>query len=166
MNFTIVEIPELSGEKCQIFSIRFDEDDDTIYEKFSATFYDEYQDEVQDIYDRLLFIGKEGGARRDFFKRNEGKPGDGVCALYDNPDHKLRLYCIVFGAVAIILGGGGPKPEGVRAWQDNPNLKANAELMIRISQRITKAIHNKEIQVTDKGLSGDLRIIDDNNDDE
>jgi hypothetical protein len=38
--------------------------------------------------------------------------------------------------------------------------------MIRISQRITKAIHNKEIQVTDKGLSGDLRIIDDNNDDE
>ena len=148
MNFTIVEIPELSGEKCQIFSIRFDEDDDTIYEKFSATFYDEYQDEVQDIYDRLLFIGKEGGARRDFFKRNEGKPGDGVCALYDNPDHKLRLYCIVFGTVAIILGGGGPKPEGVRAWQDNPNLKANAELMIRISQRITKAIHNKEIQVT------------------
>ena len=115
---------------------------------------------------QLLFIGKEGGARRDFFKRNEGKPGDGVCALYDNPDHKLRLYCIVFGTVAIILGGGGPKPEGVRAWQDNPNLKANAELMIRISQRITKAIHNKEIQVTDKGLSGDLRIIDDNNDDE
>ena len=78
----------------------------------------------------------------------------------------MRLYCIVFGTVAIILGGGGPKPEGVRAWQDNPNLKANAELMIRISQRITKAIHNKEIQVTDKGLSGDLRIIDDNNDDE
>lgn len=34
------------------------------------------------------------GAAEHFFKLNEGKPGDGVCALFDSPDKKLRIYCI------------------------------------------------------------------------
>lgn len=36
----------------------------------------------------------DGGRKRSFFKPNEGKPGDGVCALYD-----LRIQnsgCIVY----------------------------------------------------------------------
>lgn len=160
MGFTIVEIPMLSGDKCRIFSVQMDGDDETLYEQFSEAYYDEYADEVEDIYDRLRFIGCEGGARPQFFKDKEGAPGDGVSALYDNPDHKLRLYCIVYGRVSVILGGGGPKPKHVRRWQDDPVLCNNAELMKRISRKITDAIRNGDIKVTDSGLSGNLRIDD------
>ena len=35
---------------------------------------DLYGDEVIDIYNRLKYIGNEGGAREGYFKLHEGKP--------------------------------------------------------------------------------------------
>ncbi|UVR14472.1 hypothetical protein [Parabacteroides distasonis] len=63
------------------------------------------------------------GAAEHFFKLNEGKPGDGVCALFDSPDKKLRIYCIRFANVAIVVGGGGYKPKNIRAYQESSSLK-------------------------------------------
>lgn len=160
MGFSIVEVPMLSGDKCRIFSILIDGDDETLYEQFSEAYWDDYKSEVQDIYNRLMFIGHEGGARLQFFKEHEGAPGDGVSALYDSPNHKLRLYCIVYGRVSVILGGGGPKPKNIRRWQDDPVLCGSAEQMKYISRRITDAIRNGDINITDDGLSGNLRIND------
>ena len=61
-------------------------------------------------------------AREGYFKLHEGKPGDGIVALYDRPDSRLRLYCIRYGSVTLIVGGGGAKPKSVRAWQEVPEL--------------------------------------------
>ncbi|MEG2366181.1 MAG: hypothetical protein RSB29_05440, partial [Alistipes sp.] len=117
MNFTLVEISDLSGEHCQIFSVLLDGDKQTLYEQFLEKNAKAHGDEVQDIYDRLKFIGKEGGAREYFFKHHEGIPGDLVCALYDQPNSNLRLFCIRFGQVTVVLGCGGYKSKKIRAWQ-------------------------------------------------
>lgn len=141
MNLKLIEIPELSGEKCQVFTIRVDGEDLSLFESFAEQFMDSYPKELVNIYERLKFIGKEGGARPHFFKLNEGSPGDGVSALYDSPAKKLRLYCIVYGTVAIVLGGGGPKK--VRTWQEDEVLREG------------------EIIISDAGLSGNLNINED-----
>ncbi|MBO5834553.1 MAG: hypothetical protein J6R12_00755 [Bacteroidales bacterium] len=159
MNLKLIEIPELSGEKCQVFTIRIDGEDLSLFESFAEQFMDSYPKELVNIYERLKFIGKEGGARPHFFKFNEGSPGDGVSALYDSPAKKLRLYCIVYGTVAIVLGGGGPKK--VRTWQEDEVLSRQVSLMKRVSVAISKAIREGEIIISDAGLSGNLTINED-----
>lgn len=161
MNFELVEIPSLSGDCCQIFSILIEGEEQTLFENFAEEYEEEYVDEIADMYNSLKFMGNEGGARLQFFKDKEGSPGDGVSALYDHPDQMLRLYCIVYGRVAVILGGGGPKPKSIRAWQDDPKLCREATMMIYISSKITQAIKDGDIKITDAGLSGELKIIDD-----
>lgn len=99
------------------------------------------------------------GAAEHFFKLNEGKPGDGVCALFDSPDKKLRIYCIRFANVAIVVGGGGYKPKNIRAYQESPALKKEAEMVIQISKIISKAIKNKDIHLDDNGFFlGNLKL--------
>ena len=88
-------------------------------------FYDEWHkvlpDEVDNIAFRMYAIGNRFGAREQYFKMFEGKPGDGVCALFDVPNSKLRLYGIRFGSIALILGGGAEKPKNIRSWQEDQN---------------------------------------------
>lgn len=55
------------------------------------------------------------------------------CCLYDEPDTELRLFCIRFeNEKIVILGGGGPKPKIIRAWQDSPKLEREGDLIIMI----------------------------------
>lgn len=158
MNFELVKIPALSGEHCQIFSVKIEGEEQTLFENFAEEYVEQFEEEVLDIYNRLKSIGKAFGARPHFFKDKEGAPGDGVSALFDTPNGLLRLYCIVYGRVAIILGGGGLKT--VRAWQDDPKLYKEATMMKHVSSKVTQAIKDGDIKITDNGLSGELRIID------
>ena len=138
MNFELVELDELSGNKATIYSVILDDDDVTLYDYFIDENIADYEKEVHSINTRLETIGKYTGARSHFFKLNEGVPGDGVCALYDDPDILLRLYCIRYGSCAIILGGGGPKNTGT--WQEDDKLRLEAETLIEISEIISKRI--------------------------
>lgn len=121
-----------------------------------------YRQEVKFIVNRLQEMGKSTGAREQFFKFNEGKPGDGVCALYDEPDKDLRLYCIRYGKVAIILGGGGPKGHGTITWQDNKKLTKEVQTIIHISKDIMRRLKEGEIYWSANGsqLSGNLNFSD------
>jgi hypothetical protein len=122
---------------------------------------DKYKDELKNIAQRLYIIGNDVGAREQFFKIKEGKPGDLVCALYDEPDKHLRLYCIRFGSLAIIVGGGGPK--NTRSWQDDSNLSQEVNKMIKVSKDIYQRILSKEIEWSSDGkeLLGNLEFTDD-----
>lgn len=160
MDIELVEIPNVSGHKCQILSPIVDGHEESLFDEFLKEYYEQYPNEVQDIYDRLRFIGNEGGAREQFFKQNEGAPGDLVCALYDQPDSNLRLYCIRFGSIAVILGGGGYKSKSIRSWQEDPNLSEKAELMKRISNIVYNAIKEKDIIYKDNRLVGNMELTD------
>ena len=161
MRYAIEEIEELSGNACHIYSLREDGSENSLFDGFIVRNSDLYEDEVVDIYNRLKYMGNEGGAREGFFKHNEGKPGDGIVALYDRPDSKLRLYCIRYGSVTLIVGDGGAKPKSVRAWQEVPELNSSVNRLMQISDKIYEAIREKDIRFTEDGkLIGELTITD------
>jgi hypothetical protein len=112
MKFEIVELDEFSGRKASIYSIWIDNIEKTLFDQFVEENENSYMNELGSITDRLELIGNLTGAKEQFFKLNEGTLGDGICALYDSPDKKLRLYCIRNGSTCIILGGGGMKTLG------------------------------------------------------
>ncbi len=143
MKFEIVELDEFSGVKASIYSIFIDDANTTLFDQFILENEAFYPDEVASILDRLEIIGHFTGAREHYFKLNEGTLGDGVCALYDSPDKKLRLYSIRYGSTCIVLGGGGNK--NVRALQEDEKLKQENYLLRYISKKITEAFKTGDL---------------------
>ena len=160
MNFELVKIDRLSGNKASIYSILLGGEDITLLDRFWEENKFSSLSELKDIIARLNTIGHNKGAREDFFKKHEGKPGDGVCALYDDDENKLRLYCIRYGTLIVILGGGGPK--NVRALQDDPKLTEENKIMVQVSSAITKRIKEQRIKYSKDWMDfeGDLMFND------
>lgn len=156
MKFKIVKLPELSGPACKIYSIMYDGVDKSLYDIFDESVYDAYPDESDEIWNRLKFMGKEGGARIQFFREDEGRRGDGIVALLKKKQFSLRVYCIRYGGNGpLVVGNGGVKK--VRAWQDDPHLTACVEELMEISSLITKRILDKDISIAaDGSFQGDL----------
>lgn len=167
VNYEIVELEEFSGRQATIYSVIMEQDDFTLFDHFVTENMEDSKAEVKSILSRLQEINHTTGAREKFFKLNEGRPGDGVCALFDDPDSKLRLYCVRYGNVAILLGGGGPKPPGVISWQQDEKLTKEAETMIQVSKDIMKRLQSGDITWSKDGtqLEGNL-IISDNEEEE
>lgn len=162
VNYEIVEMSDISGAEARIYSILPEGQTDTLFEQFVKDNSIAFPDEIKDITKKLYTIGKTTGARPSFFKDKEGKPGDLVCALYDNPKSNLRLYCIRFGYSVIILGGGGQKKKSTRAWQDDKKLKQEAEAMIKYAEDIHKRIKDEDLYWSEDRteLQGNLRNYD------
>lgn len=160
MNFELVKIDQLSGRKAGIYTILINGQTLTLFEKFIQENRNSFKSEISDIVQRLNVIAKKTGARESFFKTKEGHPGDGVCALYDQPKSKLRLYCIRYGQELILLGGGGPKPKTIRTLQENEKLTKENYLLREISKRIMEAIKDKDLQFSQDFLDfeGNLRF--------
>ena len=83
-----------------------------------------------------------------------------VCALYDNPNSKLRLYCIRLGKSLVILGGGGPKSKSIKARQEDPKLTIENKMMVALSAELFKRLREREINYTNDSmdLEGDLEF--------
>lgn len=127
MNYEIIEMIPYSGSAAKVYSIIPEGEDISLFEKFVLQHKSGYKDELKEILMRLYQIGNTTGARSSFFKHEgnkefELKYGRYVWALYDEEDKKLRLYCIKFGTVAIILGGGGYKSKDTIKWQEDEKL--------------------------------------------
>ena len=162
MNFKLSKINQLSGREASIYAIVLDGEENSVFEQFLQDNKDKYGTELKNIITRLSAIGHNIGARSQFFKEKEGKPGDLVCALYDDPDAKLRLYCIRFGKSTIVLGGGAAKPKAIRAWQDDPELAKYATMMIKASEQIAQKIKDKDLYwcMHDRDLLGEMEFND------
>lgn len=166
MNYEIVELDELTGNAATIYSVILEGSEETLFDRFVLENQETYADEIRFIVNRIEQMGKNVGARHNFFKHDEGKPGDGVCALFDDPEKNLRLYCIRYGSVAIILGGGGLKPENIQAWQEDAKLSEEANCMIKISKDISERLKKDgDLSWSEDGktLTGNLNKSDDGN---
>ena len=71
----------------------------------------------------------------------------------------LRLYCIRFSTVAIILGGGGFKDKSVVKWQESKELSEEVEKIMAYAASIIKQIDEEELYWSDNGpeLLGNLK---------
>lgn len=148
MEYEIVKLSDLSGAQCSVYSIIPEKGGLTLYDVFIKENIADFRDEVKDINTRLKLIGTKHGARHSYFKHFEGRYGDFVCALYDLPDKNLRLYCIRYGVVVVILGGGGLKTKETIAWQDDPKLKEEATRMIEYAKDIARRMKEREIYMS------------------
>jgi len=65
--------------------------------------------------------------------------------------------------LAVILGGGGQKPQGMRAWQESEKLSEEANRMIQVSEAITARLKSGDIEWSRDGseLEGDLNFGED-----
>jgi len=144
MKYKLVKLDQFSGSKASVYGVWFDGLQVTSFDSFLLENKNEYLSELKDIISRLKSIGRATGAREQFFKVNEGVPGDGVCALYDNPDKKLRLYCIRYGSLIVIVGSGGPKE--VQKLQQNDKLKDENYFLRKLSHKITEKLRDGRIR--------------------
>lgn len=93
--------------------------------------------------------------------------GGYVYALYDEEESNLRLYCIRFSNVAVILGGGGFKDKSIRQWQEDPKLSNEVRLMMAYAESILKQLDEKDLywSVDGKELEGNLKNYDNDEED-
>jgi hypothetical protein len=163
MNFKLVKLPKYSGKEASIYSIYLFEAKKTLFDLFIKENKILFKSELIDLFNRLIIIGHDMGARNIYFKENEGKPGDGVCALYDEPESNLRLYCIRYGSSLVVLGGGGPKSKSISAFQEDKKLTFENYLLRDIAKEINLRIKNREIEFTSnhKDLIGNLEFYED-----
>lgn len=161
MNFTLVEIEELTGKKLKVYSILTEENAEncyTLYDEFIDANRDQFKSEIVNINDRIEVMAKYTGLRDDFLKKDEGSLGDGICALYDKPDSNLRLYFIRYGNVAIVLGGGGHKSKSIRRLQEDPVLKDANYFLRQISAVLADAVREGSLSITNEGLESNTEF--------
>ena len=86
--------------------------------------------------------------QQEYGTHNEGKPGDGVAALRVG---NLRIYCLLIGRIAVVLGSGGYKPPDINVYQEDDLLNEKAEQMIGYARQINKKITDRDITITPDG---------------
>ena len=162
MKYKIVKLSKFSGVEAKIYSIYLPEHSETLFDIFIKENINSFKSELKDIFNRLSGIGKHTGARESFFKLFEGKPGDGVCALYDLPEKALRLYCIRYGSLILILGGGGPKSKKIKALQDDNKLTQENYFLRQVAKEIREKMELGEIEISKDGTEflGNLEFSD------
>lgn len=131
----------------QIYSVMFENDDMTLMDHF---FEDNaiYEEELKEMAKKLISMGKSTGCRIQFFKENEGAPGDGLVAFWYK---RMRMYCLRIGSACIILGDGGYKPPEISAYQEDALLNSKAQQMRKIAARINKATIERDIRLENDG---------------
>ena len=158
MEFELVKLAGFSNDEVSVYTLLNCETGISLFQSFIQENQHEFPDEVKDIAKRILSF-KEVGARENFFKINEGKPGDGVCALYDDEKSNLRLYCIRYGTVLVVLGSGGHKPKTTRRLQETKKLEDENQIMRNLSAEIEKRRRNGDLSFSKDFLEIDGDLI-------
>lgn len=159
MKYKIVKLNKYSGKQASLYSIFLEDEQKTLFDRFLEENKNLFLSELKDIITRLNIIGHDTGAREQYFKLREGKPGDLVCALYDVPDSNLRLYCIRYGSLLVILGGGGYKPKGMAAFQEDAKLQDENYFLRQVSSDIKQRMDDDEITFTDDYMDFEGNLI-------
>lgn len=162
MAFKLVKPSGFSGSKLTVYTILDDSNNVTPFGLFMRNWSVDYEGKLLDFIRRIKAMANETGAQEDFFKLNENEragQGDNVCALFDEPDREMRLFCIRISEKIIILGNGGPK--NVATWQEDPILAASAREMIMFSEIIKAKLKNGDLQFSDDEyhFTGNLTIL-------
>lgn len=155
----LVELDEFNCGAGHIYSVAVDDAEETLYDLFLSENIAEYRSELEEIAYKLNSMSTWTGFTDNYFKLNEGKPGDGICAITDFKG-KLRLYYIRFGNILLVLGDGGPKSKMIRAYEEDPKLLSENLLIRKVSEAMAKAIREKNLKIeADGSLSGNEIIV-------
>ena len=144
------------SQKTTLYSISFEIDGTTEFEKFVSEFEmnAQYNSDYQRIIAALQVIIERGALERFF--RPEGKMNDNVQAI-PIEGGKLRLYCLRISEQIIILGNGGVK--STKSYQEAPKLYGYVLDLQRFEKILKEKIEKGYIVVDKKELLETDNII-------
>lgn len=152
VNFSI--IPLYFGKRAKVYTIQFQANELNAYEQFVLDNMLVVPDAVRTLDKQLRQISTKYGIIDDQFKR-ESPQSHQVYRIEDTEDW-LRIFCIKYSRVAIVLGGGGLKDELKVKLDENPELLKVRDILMQIEDQIHEKVISKEIKITDNGFEGDL----------
>lgn len=140
-------------EEVGLFTIRFEGDSVTEFEKFANKFKDDAkrQTDLQMILNALNKI-LENGATLERYFRPEGKMRDNVVAL---PTFRtsLRLYCLRMSDSVLIVGNGGEK--NTKTYEESAELNGYVISLQKLDELIRVEVKKGNI-VIESGTMGDI----------
>ena len=147
---TSVELMNES-EKVSLYSISFEMDGTTEFEKFVSEFemnatYNRYYQRILAALQAILRMG----ALERFF-RPEGSMRDNVQAI-PVEGGKLRLYCLRLSDQIVILGNGGVKV--TRTYEQDPKLYGFVLDLQRFERILKENIEKGYVRIQEKVLTG------------
>ena len=147
---TTVELLKES-EKASLYSISFEMDGTTEFEKFVAEFEINatYNRDYQRIIAALQAILRIGALERFF--RPEGNMNDSVQAL-PVESGKLRLYCLRLSDQIVIIGNGGVK--STRTYEEDPKLYGYVLDLQKFEKILNESVAKGYVSMEEKVLSG------------
>ena len=147
---TTVELLKES-QKVSLYSISFEMDGTTEFEKFVGEFEMNATDnrDYQRIIAALQAILRIGALERFF--RPEGGMNDSVQAL-PIESGKLRLYCLRLSDQIVILGNEGVK--NTHTYEDDPKLYGYVLDLQKFEKILNESIAKGYVSIEEKELSG------------
>ncbi len=147
---TTVELLKES-EKASLYSISFEMDGTTEFEKLVAEFEINatYNRDYQRIIAALQAILRIGALERFF--RPEGNMNDSGQAL-PIESGKLRLYCLRLSDQIVIIGNGGVK--NTRTYEEDPKLYGYVLDLQKFEKILNESVAKGYVSIEEKVLSG------------
>ena len=138
-------------EKTALYSISFENDGTTEFEKFVEEFEQnaKYNRDYQRIIAALQAILNLGALERFF--RPEGKIKDSVAAI-PIEGGKLRLYCLRISEQIVILGNGGVK--STRTYEEDSKLYGYVLDLQRFEKILNDNIAKGYVRIEERELNG------------
>lgn len=127
-------------EKAGLFTICFEGESFSEFEKFISNYKDGYSKELSVILAAINKMLSASGFLERYF-RPEGKMRDGVCALPIESD-RLRLYCLRLSDNVLIAGNGGIKD--VKKYQECSELNGYVITLQKLDQALKVAVKKGE----------------------
>lgn len=139
------------SERAALYSISFEMDGTTEFEKFVAEFERNatYNKDYQRIIAALQSILNLGALERFF--RPEGKMRDNVTAI-PIEGGKLRLYCLRISEQIVILGNGGVK--NTKSYEGDSRLYGYVLDLQRFEKMLNDSIAKGYVSIEEKELGG------------
>lgn len=139
------------SEKTSLYSISFEMDGTTEFEKFVTEFEMNatYNRDYQRIIAALQAILRVGALERFF--RLEGKFNDSVSAL-PIESGKLRLYCLRISEQIVILGNGGVKT--TKTYEEDQKLYGYVLDLQKFERILNENISKGFVSIEERELSG------------
>lgn len=156
MKFSIIHIEPLSGEKAQVYTIKYEDKYDSELRCFADKFNDTQPELIQNIFQRIYLISNRDGIQESFFRRESAKPNN-VFRLMETED--LRIYCIMFSNIFLLFGSGNVKLHGTVNNDDNPQLQIEIDKLILTENCINKYLDSGDLKITCNGFEGNLNDL-------
>lgn len=138
------------GKKSTFYSIRFYSESKSEADKFFQKFISSEKDKIENLVSKIEGIAEKSGCQEHNFKE-ESSIYNNICALWEGD---LRLFCLRYGNVAVILSGGGIKDK--LTYQEVPELNTIVNQLEEIFPLIDERIKNEDIIITDNEIKGNL----------